>query len=180
MDLIGLDYVKMFANNAHKGQVRKYTGEDYVEHVYEVARLYGQYRVEPELDAYYAAILHDVVEDTDVTFDQLVTHFGEKVAEYVWYLTKPEDFVGNRKQRKALDGARLALAPDEVKFIKICDIMHNAPSIREHDPALWKTWRVEMYTLLTTFKAGSIWEKHACYACNNIFPQFIAELTDGL
>ena len=178
--MIRSKFVEVFAKNAHMGQYRKYTGEDYVDHCYIVAERYNEYASVFELEVYEAAVLHDTVEDTDVTFPQIVTHFGEKVAEYVWYLTKPESFVGNRAHRKKLDGARLALAPDEVKFIKIIDIMHNAFSIREYDPKLWATWRVEMINLLYTFQAADVWEKMSKESKRDVYPKFIAELIDGL
>lgn len=157
--MVSLDYVKMFARVAHEGQVRKYTGEPYVEHVLAVGLMYQSWSEKMERDALYAAILHDTVEDTEVDMDQIRRHFGDKVAEYVWYLTKPEEFVGNRLKRKALDRARLALAPDVVKFIKILDITHNATSIRKHDQDFWKEWREETLLMLDALDARRVWYK---------------------
>lgn len=157
--MVSLDYVKMFARVAHEGQVRKYTGEPYVEHVLAVGLMYQSWSEKMDRDALYAAILHDTVEDTEVDMDQIRRHFGDKVAEYVWYLTKPEEFVGNRLKRKALDRARLALAPDVVKFIKILDITHNATSIRKYDQDFWKEWREETLLMLDALDARRVWYK---------------------
>ena len=178
--MVSLDYVKMFARVAHEGQVRKYTGEPYVDRVIAVGLMYQSWCEKMDKNALYAAILHDTVEDCDIEFDDLRRHFGDTVAEYVWYLAKPESFVGDRAQRKALDGARLALAPEVVRFVKIIDIMHNAKSIREHDPDKWSTWRVEMIKLLDTIKSEKVWRAQAGHWAQRKYNEFIAELIDGL
>jgi (p)ppGpp synthase/HD superfamily hydrolase len=178
--MVSFDYVKMFARVAHEGQVRKYTGEPYVEHVIAVGLMYQSWCEKMDKNALYAAILHDTVEDCDIEFDDLRRHFGDTVAEYVWYLTKPESFVGDRAQRKALDRARLALAPSVVRFIKILDIMHNAKSIKKEDPEMWSTWRVEMRDLLDAMKARSVWLANVHTSESNKFDQFYAELIAGL
>lgn len=157
-----LEEAKKFAQEAHEGQYRKYTGEPYVEHCFAVANMVESMCGEKDLlDAVVAAILHDTVEDCDVTFADIQNKFGDQVAEYVWYLTKAESFVGNRAQRKALDQARLGLAPDIVKFIKICDVMHNSYSIKEYDQKFWKTFRIEVMQLLHVMYAHDVWLKYS-------------------
>jgi (p)ppGpp synthase/HD superfamily hydrolase len=178
--VVNLDYVKMFARRAHQGQVRKYTGEDYVEHVLAVGQMYQSWCAEMNRDALYAAVLHDTVEDTPVTHELIQQQFGDQVAQYVWYLTKPENFVGNRAARKALDRARLALAPEVVRFVKVIDIMHNAKSIKEHDPKFWETFRVEAIQLFDAMKAESVWKSQAGHWAQREYSKFIAELIDGL
>lgn len=178
--MVNLEVVKSFASLAHRGQVRKYTGEPYVDHCIAVSLMYQSWCAEMDQSALYAAVLHDTVEDTGVSMEDIQDFFGPKVAEYVWYLTKPEDFVGDRAQRKALDRARLGLAPEVVRFVKIIDIMHNAGSIREHDPEKWETWRVEMVQLLDAMKSESVWKSQAGHWAQRKYSEFIAELIDGL
>jgi len=178
--VVNLDYVRMYARQAHAGQVRKYTGEDYVEHCYAVGQMYQSWCKEMNQSALYAAVLHDTVEDTQVTLNEIRHQFGDRVAENVWYLTKPESYVGDRAQRKALDRARLAIAPRVVRFVKIIDIMHNARSIREHDPDKWSTWRVEMIELLDAMNAEKVWKSEAGHWAQRKYNEFIAELIDGL
>lgn len=142
----------LFATKAHEGQVRKYTGEDYVEHPVEVASMLKKYFDFPEevlVAGIIAAILHDTVEDTEATYGDIIAEFGETVASYVWFMTKPEGFVGNRKLRKSLDISRLREAPPIVKAIKLCDLMHNSLSIEEHDPKFWKTFKAESFELVS-------------------------------
>jgi len=126
-----------FATSAHAGQKRKYTFEDYITHPIAISEMVGYYLDESEKyyeEAVTAALLHDVVEDTLVTIEQIRDKFGPVVAKFVWFLTDPDVFVGNRAERKALTNSRLALAPREVKVIKHFDIIHNKASIEKYDP----------------------------------------------
>ncbi len=130
-----VERARVFATAAHAavGQRRKYTGEPYVVHPIEVSRLVDQIGGTSEMVA--AALLHDVLEDTDVTFDVLEEEFGTSVAELVLWLTdvsKPED--GNRSTRKALDRQHSAAAPAEAQTIKVADLISNTRSIVAHDP----------------------------------------------
>ena len=177
--MVSLEEVKMFAINAHEGQVRKFTGEPYVEHCYAVAANVFEYMAVPNPDMVKAAYLHDTVEDTDVTMEDIVQRFGDTVAEAVWYLTKPESYVGNRSQRKALDRARLGLAPPEVRMVKICDLMHNAPSIKKYDKPLWSTWRIEALELLGAMDARYTWDNLCDQSKKDVYETFIEELLDA-
>lgn len=149
-----IEHAKMWAGMHHKGQIRKYTGEPYIEHPLAVAEMVKEHRLSET--AIVAAILHDTVEDTGATMEDIEELFGDRVAEYVWYLTKPPTFVGDRATRKSLDRDRLFAAPEEVKIIKFFDIYHNAGSIKEHDTELWETWRHEMAMLLLAMDVEEI------------------------
>lgn len=149
-----IEHAKMWAGMKHKGQVRKYTGEPYIEHPIAVSELVREQGLSET--AIIAAILHDTVEDTDTILEEVLELFGKNVAEYVWYLTKPPEFVGNRSKRKEHDRNRLALAPEEVKFIKFYDVLHNAGSIKKYDPKLWQSWRHEMQLLFLAMDVHSL------------------------
>lgn len=128
-----------FAENAHGGLVRKYTGLPYITHCLEVAN--AMWYVEGvTLEAIQAALLHDVVEDTNRSLDEIRFHFGEKVAEYVWYLTSPPKFVGDRNRRLALNRDRLRHAPRMALEIKCADIISNCLNIAVLDPAFARTY----------------------------------------
>jgi (p)ppGpp synthase/HD superfamily hydrolase len=146
-----------WAGMKHKGQVRKYTGEPYMTHPEAVYRLVSDHLGVAMTDTIgVSAILHDVVEDTSATIEEVLELFGETVAEYVWYLTKPPEFVGVRSIRKEHDRWRLSVAPEEVKIIKFFDIYHNASSIEKHDPELWEVWRRESALLLLAMDINNI------------------------
>ena len=139
-------FAKEFATRAHEGQVRKYTGEPYIEHPIAVAHMVAERGLGKE--AIIAALLHDVVEDTPVTIEEIELMFGEVIARYVWFLTKTPGFVGNREKRKAIYNKQLSEAPEEVRKIKVLDMWHNAQSIKEHDPKFYMRFRTETRLML--------------------------------
>lgn len=153
MQLDGFDIVRkahVYAMAAHAavGQKRKYTGEPYIVHPAEVASIVASVPGATE-DMVAAAWLHDVVEDTGVTFADIHLSFGTEIETLVRWLTdvsRPED--GNRKTRKAIDRAHTAEAPAEAQTIKCCDLWSNTKSIVAHDPAFARTYLEEKRALL--------------------------------
>jgi (p)ppGpp synthase/HD superfamily hydrolase len=143
-----------FATKMHKGQVRKYTGEDYITHPVAVADLVEAYldekgfSEEEVMMAIQVAILHDTVEDTKATMEDIESLFGPEIAKGVWFMTKTPDYVGNRKFRKELCEMRLREAPEIIRILKTCDMFHNSLSIEAHDPKFWKTFKEETVSLL--------------------------------
>jgi hypothetical protein len=122
-----------FAIKAHGEQKRKYTGEPYVVHTQEVADIVQRAGGDPVMVA--AAHLHDVIEDTPVTLDEVREAFGPAVAALVSDLSDqiPLSY-GNRKARKRAESDRLAACDARVQTIKLADIISNARSICELDP----------------------------------------------
>ena len=148
-----LDEVLKFATMAHGDQKRKYTGEPYIVHPIAVSEIVKTVPHTDEMIA--AALLHDVVEDTPVTIQEIETKFGSKVAELVGWLTdtsRPED--GNRKTRKSIDRLHSADAPAEAQTIKLADLIHNTKSIEKHDPHFWKVYKQEKIALLGVLTKG--------------------------
>ncbi len=113
------------ARIAHWGQKRRGTGEDFVAHPARVASAVMLYNPTDEA-AVCAAWLHDVVEDTPVTQEDIAELFGEEVAELVGHLTnRSKEHSDVREDRKALDRERLKSVPPIVKTIKMLDRMDN-------------------------------------------------------
>jgi (p)ppGpp synthase/HD superfamily hydrolase len=144
-----------FAKAAHEAidQRRKYTNEPYIVHPMAVAELVRSVPHTSEMVA--AAYLHDVVEDTPVTIDEIREEFGAEVGELVDWLTdvsKPGD--GNRRIRKEHDRQHLAKAPPAAKTIKLADLIDNTHSIKKHDPHFWKVYRREKLALLEVLGEG--------------------------
>lgn len=144
-----------YATDAHGeiGQKRKYTGEDYIVHPIAVAKIVLRY-VDDE-NAVAAALLHDVVEDTNRTQDDITRDFGETISSYVEMLTdisKPSD--GNRKTRKAIDCAHTAKAIPVIKTVKLADVLHNAPSIIQHNRGFAYKWMGEKVDLIEVLGEG--------------------------
>jgi (p)ppGpp synthase/HD superfamily hydrolase len=144
-------YIKAlaFAGRAHRGQKRKYRGEPYITHPMAVADMLITLVPDHTMEMVQAALLHDVVEDTPITIEQIQAEFGDTVSRYVTYLTDvsvPSD--GNRKVRKRMDAEWNALGPAEAQTIKVADLIHNSLDIREQDPKFWKLYKEEkMFTL---------------------------------
>lgn len=143
----------VFAMTAHASarQVRKYTGEPYIVHPVAVAKILHDIGATHEQVA--AALLHDVVEDTDITPLMVVAEFGQDIAVMVGWLTdvsQPGD--GNRAQRKKLDREHAMAAPAAVQTIKVADLMDNTKSITAYDPNFANTYINEKALLLEGLK----------------------------
>ncbi len=134
------------ASDSHQTQ-RRASGEPYIEHPLEVARILAVYRVDANTLA--AALLHDTVEDSGVTLDQLREGFGAQVARMVDGVTK----VSNLRLRpdgdanpENLHKLMLALAEDyRVLLIKLADRLHNMRTIKSLPDA--KRRRIAQETL---------------------------------
>jgi len=135
INMTAIAYASGFMVAAHAGQKRKYTGEDYAVHpkrVCEILDAHGH----RDMDVLVAALLHDTVEDTHITQEQIIEYFGNDVAVLVGWLTKTEwdAPAPPRAERKAFEISRLKEAPAIVKTIKLADRYDNLPSVIEHDP----------------------------------------------
>lgn len=127
-DLIERAYV--FAAKMHRGQTRL-SGEPYLSHPIEVAVILTSMKMDVVTVA--TGILHDVLEDTETTFDQLVDLFGEEVAQLVDGVTKIEKIhFGSREEYQAenLRKMLLAMAKDiRVLIVKLADRLHNVRTL---------------------------------------------------
>ena len=144
-----------FAAHAHEsiGQRRKYSDEPYIVHPAAVAAIV---RSVPHDEAMLAAAwLHDTVEDTGVTLDEIERAFGSDVAQLVEMLTdvsKPEQ--GNRRLRKEIDRVHTAKASPRAKTVKLADLIHNSDSILKHGPGFAVKFIREMEALLAVLGEG--------------------------
>jgi (p)ppGpp synthase/HD superfamily hydrolase len=151
-----IQLAKLFCWIAHYGQKRKYTGEPYYVHPFEVANILQMDPQEkPDTDGIIVALLHDTVEDTWVKFWMIRLLFGKQVEFGVMMLTDTPKQAGNRKLRKQMDRDRLAKAPAWVKNIKLADMISNSSSIAEHDPEFAKVYMKEKKEFLDQVFQGS-------------------------
>ena len=143
-----LDRAIEFATQAHKGQFRKYTGEPYINHPLAVMEIVKGVPGHTE-EMLVAAVLHDVVEDTDVSLMQIQEEFGSVVSELVLHLTDistPED--GNRLKRKRKDAQWYAQGSAQAQTIKVADFIDNTKDIAQHAPRFWEVYKMEkLYAL---------------------------------
>ena len=155
---IGYEKILEIATAAHAGQKRKYTNDDYIIHPIAVAKLVQAQGGDDNM--VYAALLHDVLEDTSITHAELRTilhstisiESAEDVLSLVVELTDvftKEAFPDyNRHSRKQFESLRLAYVSDRAKAIKRADIEHNSESILDHDPKFAKVFLKEKKDLL--------------------------------
>ncbi len=150
-----VERARLYATSAHQriDQRRKYSKQPYHVHLEAVARLVASVSDDAEMIA--AAWLHDTVEDTPATLDDIETQFGMPVAELVEELTdvsKPGD--GNRARRKAIDRQHSAQASPRAKTVKLADLIDNCRDITRHDPRFARVYLVEMAALLDVLQEG--------------------------
>ncbi len=125
-----------FAKEAHKG-VRRRSGEPYIMHPIAVARIASR-EIGLGSTSICAALLHDVVEDTDYTVDDIEQHFGSKIAQLVDGLTKISGGIfGDRASVQAENFRKLLLTMSEdirVVLIKMADRLHNMRTLGSMAP----------------------------------------------
>ncbi len=135
-----------FSDQAHLGQFRQ-SGEPYVSHPLAVAELCTQWRLDAQ--ALMAALLHDTVEDTTTTNEEIAERFGKEVAELVDGLSKLDAVEFRNREEAQAENFRkmlLAMARDvRVILIKIADRLHNMRTL--HGVPAEKRRRIAKETL---------------------------------
>lgn len=125
-----------FAKEAHKG-VRRRSGEPYILHPIAVAKIASQ-EIGLGSTSICAALLHDVVEDTDYTIEDLEQHFGKKIAQIVAGLTKISGGIfGDKASVQAENFRKLLLTMSEdirVVLLKMADRLHNMRTLGSMAP----------------------------------------------
>ncbi len=117
-----------FAAEAHEGQFRKGTRIPYLIHPLRVAKILLDYGCPDELAI--AGLLHDTVEDTDATVDEIRTIFGEDVARLVEFATEPEK-IWTWEKRKQHTLHLLESGSAQALYLSIADKLDNVRSLRE-------------------------------------------------
>ncbi|MDQ3866705.1 MAG: bifunctional (p)ppGpp synthetase/guanosine-3',5'-bis(diphosphate) 3'-pyrophosphohydrolase [Actinomycetota bacterium] len=125
-----LEHAFAFASAAHEGQQRR-SGEDFILHPLGVARILADLRQEDATIA--AALLHDVVEDTDTSIEEVRAEFGDEIAQLVEGVTKLTRIHFQSREHAQAENYRkmiVAMAEDKrVIAIKLADRLHNMRTI---------------------------------------------------
>ena len=134
MDLIERAY--RYADEKHKNQLRK-SGEPYIIHPLAVAEIVAEIGLDS--DAIAAALLHDCLEDTDASFEEISRLFGETIAELVEGVTKLTRVQYSTMEEQQMENLRkmfMAMSKDiRVILIKIADRLHNTRTLQYQSPA---------------------------------------------
>ncbi len=149
LDTSFLDRAIDFAVRAHAGTERRGKGFPYIVHPLEAMAIVAGMTSDQELLA--AAVLHDTVEDTDVTVSDLRREFGERVASLVEAesstVFEGETEEGSWKRRKEVSIERIKAAPREAKMVALGDKLSNmramAMDYEKNGDALWDLFHVK-------------------------------------
>jgi len=164
-DLEKLDKIIEFADHAHGDQMRKYTPDRYIVHPVRVMRTCSQYT--DSLSVLAAAVLHDVLEDTPYTQNDLSVFLRNYMSEEEQDLTVKlvteltdvfikKDFPAlNRFQRKKKELDRLKAISPEAQTIKYADIIDNATEISQSDPDFAGRYLQECYDIASALTKGN-------------------------
>ncbi len=151
-DLKEIQRAYQFAQTSHEGQ-KRISGEDFIEHPLAVTQILAELHL--DTTTLVAALLHDVVEDTDVSLEHLERGFGPEVARIVDGLTKLDTITFKTREQRQAENVRkmiVAMAGDiRVLLIKLADRLHNMrtltslPRAKQRDKA---TETLEIYAPL--------------------------------
>ena len=129
----------LYAKKGHQGQKRK-SGEEYITHPLHVAIYLAELNF--DIETIKAALLHDLVEDTEITYQDIKKTFGKEVADLVDGVTKLDKIRYNSREEAKADAIRkmvIAMSKDiRVLILKLADRLHNIETIEFH-----KKWTQE-------------------------------------
>lgn len=135
-----------YAYDGHNGQNRK-SGEPYITHPLHVALYLCELNFDKETIA--AALLHDLIEDTDISYEDLKKEFGEEVTDIVDGVTKLDKIKYSSNEEAKADAIRkmvIAMSKDiRVLILKLADRLHNIQTIEYHQD--WKQEKIANETL---------------------------------
>ncbi|WP_391206638.1 HD domain-containing protein [Psychrobacillus sp. L4] len=127
-----------FAAKAHNGQTRKSTDIPYIAHPFAVGMLLQQFKCSEEVIV--AGILHDTLEDTSVTVEELSEHFGDKVTKLVKAASEPDKSLPWKERKQHTINALPNAFIEKIQVIT-ADKLHNLRSIRAdielHGEVVW-------------------------------------------
>ena len=136
----------IFANEGHKNQKRK-SGEPYITHPLQVAIYLSEINL--DVETIIAALLHDLIEDTEITYEDIKNKFGKEVADIVDGVTKLDKIKYNTTEEAKADAIRkmvIAMSKDiRVLILKLADRLHNIKTIEYHND--WKQEKIASETL---------------------------------
>ena len=144
------------ATVAHSGQVRKSDGSPYIVHPVMCAMMLLQYHCKDEVVA--AALVHDVLEDTDFGEEKLRDVLGDKVVDIVMHVSEDKNKEWEARKEEYVEMVRIAST--EVKLVSVADKVHNMQSVLfTHQKEGEKIWSV-----FTKGKEKKLWYEELCLA----------------
>lgn len=132
-----------YAASKHRLQLRKDLITPYINHPIGLARILTEEAHVYDLNTIQAAMLHDTVEDTDATFQDLTENFGVRVAEIVAELTDDMSLASQARRKIQIENApRLSR---EAKIVRLADKLYNLRDLTRARPVYWTRYMMEDY-----------------------------------
>ena len=147
-NLEDLEKIRHFADQAHGGQLRKYTPERYIVHPVRVMETLKKYT--DDLTVLAAALLHDVLEDTTTTILEIENKFNKNIAQMIFSVS---GFGQNRKERNQNIKEKLLLNPQHID-LKLADRIANMRNSKENNLQMYKMYMNELSTFQELAKNG--------------------------
>jgi len=136
--------VTEFAASKHRDQRRKDNARTpYINHPIAVANIISNEGEVHDINILCAAVLHDTVEDTDTTFEEIEEYFGQHIRSIVEECSDDMNLPVNIRKQKQIDYA--PIASYEAKVVKLADKLHNLRDIERDTPVGWGEERVHAY-----------------------------------
>jgi GTP pyrophosphokinase len=143
---------------AYHGDQQRPTGAPYAEHLLEAVEVLVRGAGVTDPDVLCAAVLHDVVEDTPCTIEDVRAAFGDRIAGMVAWVTKPEAADGaDRKESKEAYLAGLAAAPDDAILVKLADRASNVQTLRNLAPPKQREYYAQTVRYIMPLAATRAW-----------------------
>ncbi|TCM92613.1 HD domain-containing protein [Paenibacillus sp. BK033] len=175
-----LDIAIEFAATAHKAQYRKGTGIPYISHPFGVAMLLSSYNYSEEV--IIAGLLHDVLEDTDTTEQQLTDLFGPKITFIVQGCSEPDKSL-SWEERKTHTIENLPSSSLEIRLVACADKLHNLRSMKREfetsGPSFWSRFKRGEKEQAWYYKSlAEAFAKPEDSSSHPLFALFIQEVND--
>ena len=159
-----------FAAFKHRDQRRKdVDAAPYINHPLDVARILTEGGVQ-DVEVLMAGILHDTIEDTDTTAEELAERFGERVCGLVLEVTDDKSL--DKLERKRLQVVKAPTKSDGAKMIKLADKLANLRDFNS-PPVGWSEARIGAYIQFSEMVA------RGCAGANEVLDRLIRECLDG-
>jgi len=143
-DLKKLMHALEFASRKHKDQRRKdVDASPYINHPISLANILCNEAHVADVDVICGALLHDTVEDTDTTSEELEKEFGKKICNIVMDVTDDKTLGKQARKQAQIDHA--AHASGEAKLVKLADKISNLRDVAVNSPPHWSLERQQEY-----------------------------------
>ena len=163
-DLVKLAHAADYAARQHIAQRRKgERAEPYVNHLIEVAALLAETTAGEDVVLLMGGLLHDTLEDTDATYEDLEQRFGPEVAALVAEVTDDKSLP--KEERKRLQITKTPGKSRRAKLLKLADKTSNLRNLMQSPPVGWTRARLRDYV---------VWAEEVVRSCRGLNPELEA------